>query len=101
MNHKKAALGSEFFFYFFDFWVNFQGEEGAEGTKSTGEASSFGERTHGEKANCRHAEAHADIGSSPGPSTFNSQTLVGFLSFCRKILPLISPCNSTLLLSSF
>jgi hypothetical protein len=38
--------------FFFDFWVNFQGKEGTQGTKSTGEASSIGERTHGEKANC-------------------------------------------------
>jgi hypothetical protein len=81
--------------------VNFQGKEGAEGTESTGEASSIGERTHGEKANCRHAEAHADTGPSAGPSTCNSHALVGILSFCRQILSLLSPCKSTVLLSSF
>ena len=81
--------------------MNFQGKEGAEGTKSTGEASSIGERTHGEKANCRHAEAHADTGPSAGPSTCNSHALVGILSFCRQILSLISPCKSTVLLSCF
>lgn len=74
-------------------WVNFEGKEGAEGTKSTSEASSIGERTHGEKANCRHAEAHANIGPCAGTSTCKPHTLVRILSFYHQIIPLISPCK--------
>lgn len=73
----------------------FKGKESTSSAESSGETPSAGERPYCEKANGRHAQAHADIGPLASTGSYKSLLYNSFFTFQQQVLFISSPSKKT------